>query len=208
MEQGSTEWKLMRAGKVTASRVHTIVAKQKNGSYYAERETYAYELAIEQLTGQPTEIPSNQYMQWGTDHEGQAADEYAKHTFSVIGKVGFIPHPTIFNSGASPDRTIDDDGLLEIKCPTTKTHVNTIRTGEVPKTYFSQIQWQLACMPERTYADFASFDPRMPEKGRLFVKRVERDNLYIAQLEEAVRNFLDNEVAKIVKEIEEAMEKL
>lgn len=207
-EQGTLEWKMERVAKVTASRVHTIVARQKNGSFYADRETYAYELALERLTGEPTPKMVNEFMEWGTRFEPEAANAYATTTFDEIAQIGFVPHPVIRFSGASPDRLVGDDGLAEFKCPSTKTHINTLRSGEVPKTYFSQMQWQMACMPERQWCDFVSYDPRMPEKGRMFIKRVERDNLYIATLEEAVSRFLSEDVEKIIREIEEAMEKL
>jgi len=207
-EQGTEEWKLERCGKVTASRVHTVIAKQKNGTYYADRETYLYELAVEQLTGKPVERLTNSFMDWGTLQEPNARNAYAATTFETISQVGFIPHPRISNSGASPDAVVGEDGLAEFKCPQSKTHINTIRNREVPKQYYTQVQWQMACMPERQYVDFCSYDPRMPEKGQLFIKRVPRDNNYISTLEEAVNHFLEVEVANVIKEINEAIEKI
>jgi putative phage-type endonuclease len=207
-EQGTTEWLMEKVGKVGASKAYTVSAKQKNGSYYADRETYLYEIAVEQLTGRPTERITNQYMDWGTKWEPEARNVYAATTFEEVNQVGFIPHPFILNSGCSPDGVVGNTGLVEFKCPTTKTHVNTIRSGEVPKIYYSQVQWQLACLPEREWVDFASYDPRMPEKGQLFVKRVNRDKTHISMLEEEIKKFLEVDVANVIKEINEAMEKL
>jgi len=82
--------------------------------------------------------------------------------------------------------------------------------GEVPKNYLTQICWQMACLPERKWCYFISFDPRMPEKGQMFVKRVYRKDLqdYIEQLEEEVKRFLREDVDSIVEKIKNIMEKM
>lgn len=206
-EQGSMEWKLERCGKATASKVNTIIERNSKGGFYADRGNYAFELAIEQITGVPTDTMVNMFMQWGTDHEPDARAEYAKQTWENVTQIGFVPHPIIANSGASPDGLVGDDGLIEIKCPQTKTHVGTLLSGKVPEQYQPQIGWQFACLPERQWCDFVSYDPRMPERGRLVIIRVDRDPIYVATLEEQVKNFLEQDVAKIVADIKNAMEK-
>jgi hypothetical protein len=42
----------------------------------------------------------------------------------------------------------------------------------------------------RQWCDFASYDPRLPETMRLFVKRLHRDDVAIAELEAEVAKFL------------------
>lgn len=207
-EQGTLEWKLERCGKASASRINTIVERNSKGGFYADRANYAFELAVEQITGVPTEMVVNQFMMWGTEKEPEAREAYAATTFDNISQVGFLPHPFIANSGASPDGLVGDDGCIEIKCPQTKTHVGTLLSGKVPEQYRAQIGWQLACMPERLWCDFISYDPRMPEQGRLVIIRVNRDDEYIESLEKEVKEFLENDVAKIVNDIKKAMEKL
>jgi len=207
-EQGTLEWKMERVGKATASRINTIIERNAKGGFYADRGNYAFELAVERITGVPTEVIPNAFMQWGTAKEPEAREAYAATTFDEILQVGFIPHPTINDAGASPDGLVGPDGLLEIKCPQTKTHVATILSGKVPDQYLPQIGWQFACMPERNWCDFVSYDPRMPEKGRLKVIRVERDPMYVATLEEQVRRFLEEDVADLVNKINNAMENL
>ena len=207
-EQGTMEWKLERCGKATASRINTIIERNAKGGFYADRANYAFELAIEQITGAPTEMIVNQFMMWGTEKEPFARDAYAATTFDDIKQVGFIPHGTIANAGASPDGLVGDDGLIEIKCPQTKTHVGTLLSRKVPEQYLPQIGWQFACLPERKWCDFVSYDPRMPDQGRLVIIRVERDDVYVATLEEQVKRFLEEDVAKIVNDIKKAMEKL
>jgi putative phage-type endonuclease len=207
-EQGTLEWKLERVGKATASCINTIVERNAKGGFYADRGNYAFQLAVEQITGVPTEIIPNAFMIWGTEKEPEAREAYAATTFDEILQVGFIPHPYIENSGASPDGLVGHDGTLEIKCPQTKTHVATLLSKKVPEQYLPQIAWQFACMPERNWCDFVSYDPRMPEKGRMIVIRVERDPVYVATLEEQVKRFLEEDVGNLVKKIKDAMESL
>lgn len=200
MEQQSAEWFEARLGRVTASRVADVVAKTKSG-YSASRSNYMAELVAERLTGERAEGYTNAAMQWGTDQEPEARIAYEFRTDVSVETVGFIPHPTIDMSGASPDGLVGSDGLVEFKCPNTATHIETLLTGVIPGKYETQMLWQMACT-DRAWCDFASFDPRMPEEMRLFVKRIERDDSRIAELEEEVRTFLfelDTTVRRLVK---------
>jgi predicted phage-related endonuclease len=113
-----------------------------------------------------------------------------------VQEVGFVDHPAIDMTGASPDGLIDADGLLELKCPMTATHIGTLLGQSVPSKYIAQIQWQLACTG-RQWCDFASYDPRLPESMRLFVLRVQRDDAAIAELEAQVTEFLAEVAATV-----------
>lgn len=188
IEQRSAEWYAQRVGKVTASRIADVVAKTKSG-WGASRDNYMADLIAERLTGQPAERYTNAAMQWGTEKEPEAvaAYEFLKDCETV--EVGFIQHPAIEMSGASPDRRISVDGLAEFKCPNTATHIDTILTGSIANKYILQMQWQMAC-DNRQWCDYVSFDPRMPANLQLFVKRVERDNALIDSLEKDVIKFL------------------
>lgn len=198
MEQRSPEWFSARAGKVTASRVADLMARTKSG-YSASRANYMAELICERLTGQPTEKFSNAAMQWGTDTEPQARVAYEFMTDNEVEEVGFIVHGDIPNFGASPDGQVGDEGLIEIKCPTTATHLDTLLTEKVPAKYITQMQVQMACTG-RLWCDFASFDPRLPAEMQLWVTRVERDDEAIKNIESEVVKFLlelDNTVASL-----------
>jgi len=203
MDQRSAEWFDARLGKATASRIADIVAKTKTG-WGASRASYAAQLVAERLTGTPTEMFSNAAMQWGTDTECEAREAYSFRQDADVVEVGFIDHPTIPMSGASPDGLIGEDGLVELKCPQTATHIATLLGRSVPAKYLTQIQWQLACTG-RQWCDFASYDPRLPESMRLFVARVERDDAAIAQLEKDVAEFLA-EVEQTVSELQRLYE--
>ena len=187
MEQGSQEWLFAKCGWVGASRVADIVAKTKSG-VSASRATYMGQLIAERLTGVPTETFKSEAMQFGTDTEAEAVAAYQFEAGVLTAKTGFIPHPKIHMSGASPDRLIGNDGLLEAKCPNTATHIEALLGRSIPGRYVTQMQWQMACT-ERAWCDYVSFDPRMPEPMRLHIQRIRRDAEVISELERAVIEF-------------------
>lgn len=193
--QGSEEWLAARCGKVTASRVSDVIAKTRSG-WGASRGNYMAELIAERLTGKPAEQYTNAAMQWGLDTEPQAKAAYAFCYDAEIREVGLVPHPTIAMSAASPDGIVVPDGLVEVKCPNTATHIETLLGAEIPDKYIVQMQWQMACTGTK-WCDFVSFDPRMPARLQLFVKRIPHDDKRIAELEEAVRGFLSELDAKV-----------
>ena len=195
MEQRTDEWHQARVGKVTASRVADVIAKTKTG-WGASRGNYMAELIAERLTGQPASSFSNAAMQWGTDTEPQARAAYEFFSGIAVSEVGFVDHPKIEKSGASPDGLIGDDGLIEIKCPNTATHLDTVLSEKVPTKYATQMQWQMACTG-REWCDFFSFDPRLPPNLQTFTKRIERDDERIAELEKLVGEFLEELAAKL-----------
>jgi predicted phage-related endonuclease len=123
---------------------------------------------------------------------------YEAHADVLVDEVAMITHPTIEAAGASPDGLVGDVGQLEIKCPNTATHIDTLLSQTVPGKYNTQMQWQMACTG-RQWCDFVSFDPRLPTELQLFVKRVPRDAAYIAMLEEEVKKFLVELDGKITK---------
>ena len=188
IEQGSPEWFAQRCGKATASKIADIIATTKSGPS-ASRKNYLAQLVAERLTGTVAESYTNGAMQWGKDTEAQARDAYAFLKGLDVEPAPFVDHPNIAMSGASPDGFIGSDGLLEIKCPFTATHIDTILTGKIDSKYITQMQWQLACTG-RAFCDFVSYDPRMPEHLAIWVKRVPRDDAMIEELEGAVRAFL------------------
>lgn len=196
VEQGSDEWKALRLGKATASRMADICARTKTG-WGASRANYAAQLVAERLTGNVAESYSNAAMEWGNATEGEARAVYSFFQGVTVETIDFVPHPTIEMSGASPDGYVGTDGLVEIKCPNTATHIDTLLGKSVPEKYILQMQWQMACTA-RQWCDFVSYDPRMPENLRLFVKRVNRDDVLILDLEDKVREFLAEVHAKTV----------
>lgn len=195
--QGSAEWAAARAGKVTASCIDKVIAKIKTGEAAARRD-YRTQLVAEILTGKPQENGYvNDEMRWGVEQEPYAVGAYEIATDCLVDTVGLVLHPTIDRSAASPDRLVGADGLLEIKCPKTATHLQYLMDGQVPKDYVPQMDWQMACTG-RAWCDFVSYDPRLPEKMRLFVKRLPRDEGRIA--------ILENEVLAFLKDVDRMLE--
>lgn len=198
IEQRSSAWFEARLGRVTASRVADVIAKTKSG-YSASRDNYMAQLICERLTGQQGESFTNAAMTWGTETEPLARSAFEAYADVMVEEVGFVPHPSIEMSGASPDGLVGLFGMLEIKCPNTATHIDTLLTQTVLGKYITQMQWQMRCC-ERQWCEFVSFDPRLPQDLQLFVKRVEFDPEYVAMLEKEVIQFLaelDDKVNKL-----------
>lgn len=191
--QGTMEWKKLRAGKVTASRVADVIAKTKTG-YSSSRANYITELVIERF-GVISEGFTNSAMQWGTETEPLARIEYEKRNLVSVEQVDFVNHPVINMTGASPDGLIGSDGLIEIKCPNSTTHFEYVLANEVPEKYKPQMSWQMACTSAK-WCDFISYDPRVPEGLQYFQVRYMRDDEYIKMLEDEVIKFLADVDAK------------
>jgi len=200
IEQGSQDWFAARCGKVTASRVADVIARTKSG-FGASRANYAAQLVAERLTGTVAEAYTNAAMVWGIESEPSARAAYEARTGLTVETVGFVPHPTIAMAGASPDGLVGEEGLVEIKCPNTATHIETLMWQEVPGKYLTQMQFQMACT-DRVWCDFVSFDPRMPPHLQLFVKRIERAKGAIFQIEEDITKFL-SEIDHTVSQLAE-----
>ena len=188
IEQGTPEWHQLPLGKVTASRVADILATTRTGPS-ASRQNYLIELALQRSTGTIEPSYTNAAMEWGTQTEPQARAAYEVETGNFVDQVAFIDHPTIAWFGCSPDGLVGDDGLIEIKCPNSATHWEYFKAKKPPQKYVIQMQTQLA-VTGRKWCDFVSFDPRMPERSQLLVVRVDRDEAFIAELEEKVKQFL------------------
>ena len=187
MEQRTEEWFSARLGKVTASRVADVLAKIKSGES-ASRKNYKMELVVQRLTGKAGESFTNAAMEWGTEQEPFARMAYEAHTGTFVKEEGFVDHPTIEGFGCSPDGIVGD-GLIEIKCPNTANHIETVLDNKAPSKYIPQMQCQMACTGAK-WCDFVSFDPRVPEDLQLFVVRVDRDQEYIDSMEVEVKQFL------------------
>lgn len=200
-EQRSDEWRLVRAGKVTASRITDVLAEIKKGEA-ASRRNYRAEIVSEILTGKPVEEFISKEMQWGIDNEVFARAAYELAQDVSVESVGFTVHPFISRFGASPDGLVNDVGMVEFKCPNTSTHLDYILAGEVPADYQPQMLAQMACAG-REWCDFVSFDPRLPSRFQLFIKRFYRHEGRIREMELKVERFLA-EVDEVLAKLESA----
>lgn len=194
-EQRSDAWFAERLGKVTASRIGDLLARTKTGPS-ASRAAYMGELLAERLTGVRAEKFQSAAMKRGTELEPQARAAYGFLQGVTVEETGFVPHPRIGMAGASPDGFVGDAGLVEIKAPEIHTHVETLLGAEIAKSYRDQMQFQMACTG-RAWCDWVSFCPALPAGMDLFVRRVDRDAAYIAEMESEVVKFLAELDAKV-----------
>ena len=204
MEQGTQEWLQARCGSLGASQINEALATTKSG-WGASRENLKNRIIAERLTGIPAETFKNAAMEWGTAQEDNARKAYEAHTGVFVDEMGIAYHPALKHTHASPDGLVGDDGLIEIKCPNTTTHIETLKAKKAPSKYINQMMWQMRCT-DRKWCDFVSFDPRLPSHLQLFVTRVERDEAYIADLEAKVTEFL-TEVEKEIETLKSEWEK-
>ncbi len=194
--QQTPEWYAARLGKVTASSVHKVLARTKTG-YGADRANYLTQLVLERVTGTKADSYTNAAMQWGIDQEPFARAAYEAAKGLLVDEVGFVQHPTIAMAGASPDGLVGNDGMVEIKCPDSKTALECwLSEDPVESKYFAQMQWQMRCA-DRAWCDYVVFDPRMPIKAQLFIHRVNRNDTWIKVTEMEVEKFLDEVDSKV-----------
>lgn len=190
MKQGTHDWFMARTGRVTASRIADVMNFLKKGDEGAGRKSYKAEIVAEILTGQPVmDGYLSPAMMHGNDYEEVARACYEVSTGIDVDLIGFAVHPTIDRAGASPDGLVGEFGGLELKCPKTETHLRYLLAGEVPDEYQPQMYFGMACTG-REWWDFASYDPRLPEALQLFTKRLHRDPMRIAEIEDGVVKFL------------------
>jgi putative phage-type endonuclease len=187
-EQGSKEWLEMRLGKITASRVKDVISKGRGNAPSKTAESYMIELLAEIITGQSKPVFENDAMRWGTETEPMARDAYkARNDFVNVEQVAFIELNDFV--GVSPDGLIGDDGLLEIKCPTTTTQIKRALSDDYSADYKAQIQMQL-WVSGRKWCDFVSFDPRLDCKAGYLQQRVMRDEEYIEEMKSKCLSFI------------------
>jgi putative phage-type endonuclease len=200
IRQRTPDWEAARLGKATASRIADVIATTRSSGYAASRANYAAQLISERLTGVKGEAFESAAMRWGQEKEAEALEVYAFEEDADVAQVGFLDHPTIAMAGASPDGLVSDDGLVEIKCPLTATHIETLLGQAPPSRYLAQMQWQMA-VTGRAWCDFVSYDPRLPREMRLFIRRIERNDHLIKDLEREVERFL-REIDQVIGKLE------
>jgi len=188
IEQGSEQWHSLRLGKITASRMSDVLSKGRGGTQSKTAETYMIELLCEQLTGEAKPFFENDAMRWGTETEPQARSMYELKSSYYVHEVAFIELNDYV--GVSPDGLIGDDGMLEIKCPTTITQIKRALSDDYSKDYYTQIQCQL-WVAEREWCDFVSFDPRLDIEASYLIQRVKRDEDFIKNMKDKVDVFID-----------------
>jgi hypothetical protein len=193
--QNTAEWFQARVACVTASNIDRAMSflkrasgEKKAGDSSADRDRYILELATELITRVPAEHYVSKPMEIGAQFEGEARTEYWMTTGNEVDETGFVLHPTIDFMGSSPDGLCKGHGL-EIKVPTLYTHMATLRDDVIPADYIPQMQFNMLCceLPEWDFVSYCPPDvyPELPERFRLFVKRLKADPELHRQMEDA-----------------------
>ena len=196
VEQGSEEWHSMRLGKITASRMSDVMSKGRGKAPSKTSETYMIELITEIITGSAKPFFENDAMRWGTETEDQARAMYELNSGNEVKEVAFIEHSD--HIGVSPDGLIGEDGLLEIKCPTSITQIKRALSDSYSADYKAQIQMQL-WVSGREWCDFLSFDPRIDCDASYLLERVYRDEEYIEEMKVKTNSFVENILEQLNK---------
>lgn len=189
MAQRTPEWYAVRAGKVCGSEAEDALGFLKSGKETAARRDLRMLKLSERMTGRPAENGYiNEAMQRGIDCEPHARAAYEAHTGVLVDAVGFIAHDDLA-AGCSPDGLVAPDGMVEIKCPKSATHVRYLRTDGLLDDYQVQVTHGL-WLSERAWCDLVSWDDRLPPPLHLLVRRVWAKDLDLAAHEAQVRQFL------------------
>lgn len=181
--QGTEAWLKLRAGIPTASAFENIITPGGEKTKGERRVRYMHTLLAERIMGKPVLDHVSTWMDRGLATEAEAVSYYEFQRNATTKKIGFVTNDAK-TIGASPDRGVDADGLLEIKVPKEHTHVFYLLKKKPDKTYYPQVQGQL-WITERKWIDTLSYHPSMPEA----LVRTERDDEYIAKLAKAVTEF-------------------
>lgn len=202
--QGSPEWMALRVGKIGGSRISDLLTEGRGGAESLTKRKYKNELIRERLTGRKLDTYKTPAMQRGIDLEPMARAWYEVKYNTFVDQVAIVLHPTIEGGQCSPDGVVEaTNSLIEIKIPNPENHLDNILTGgKQLEQYYDQVQWQLACMPEKEFCDLVSYDPEMPDHLQGFVKRIYRDDEYINNMQNAVIAFL-SEIETIVNNLKE-----
>jgi hypothetical protein len=202
--QGSPEWMALRVGKIGGSRISDLLTEGRGGAESLTKRKYKNELIRERLTGRKLDTYKTPAMQRGIDLEPMARAWYEVKYNTFVDQVAIVLHPFIDGGQCSPDGIVEaTNSLIEIKIPNPENHLDNILTGgKQLEQYYDQVQWQLACMPEKEFCDLVSYDPEMPDHLQGFVKRIYRDDEYINNMQNAVIAFL-SEIETIVINLKE-----
>lgn len=198
-EQRSPEWFRARAGRLTSSDAAKLFMEgKKKGEESYQRRDLRIRLALERMTGEPDDDDTYKTpaMQRGIELEAAARRAYEAATGMLAQQVGFLAHNTHM-AGTSLDAYADDfEGVIEMKCPKSSTHIGYMRAKQIPPEYLAQIRHHV-WVTGAQWADFVSYDDRLPEGGRLVVYRVTREQLDIPGYQTAALAFLAEVEAEI-----------
>lgn len=203
VEQRSPQWDLLRSPLLTSTGACCIWSGwdvkegRKKGSESTQRRDLRLSLCCARLTGQPQEEPFTRpsYMERGIEKETEAFDAYEAFSGRLVRRIGFVSRDDLA-IGCSPDGLIGNiEGGCELKCPKTATHLGYIRDAQqygplwFPEDYIPQLRHHLY-VTGADWWDFVSYDDRLPDGLRLFVRRMSREQALLPAYDVELRKFL------------------
>lgn len=185
--QYSPEWWEIRDLKMTASHAAEI------GNMGAGLITYIDEIAATHFSGQSDNF-SNKFTEYGLITEPIAGMIYSFETGQTTETVGFVVQDEYV--GCSPDLLVGDSGLCEIKCLGEKNHFQILKTGQFPKKYVWQAQYQMMIC-QREWCDLVCYNPNF-QKYLIIHRQYPDENMVkkLKQGEEKGKELLKNLIEK------------
>ena len=195
IEPYSPEWFILRQGCFTASEIWKLLTEPRSKKDFLSKtaETYILEKVWEKLTGQTKQGIDNFSTQWGIEHEPIAKRWYVKLTGNFLNGSVMMFHEQFENFSSTPDDQVNEDGLLEIKCPATgSNHLRHcfITTDEYFKANHPEYYWQCVAQMavfKKSWCDFVSFDPRIDSDLGMFIYRLNYNQSEVELLLTAVK---------------------
>jgi hypothetical protein len=196
IEQGSTEWQILRSGKVTASCLDNLLTPKFEIRTGQMPKTYLNQVLSEVWIGGP--LPAVEGI-WDLE-QGTLLESYARPAFELetglkVEQAAFIEADDNF-FGASPDGIINGDTGVELKCPHLETHIGYILAGKLPEKYACQVHGSMYASGFKSWY-FCSFRRNFPP----LVLKIERDEEIQSKIAEALSEFrsnFDSAMAKLI----------
>lgn len=188
IEQGSYEWHCLRHGKVTGTRVGAALGSPK------VQQTLLHELVAERMTEPQISENGSAAMERGKELEPLARKAVIDATGIPFTETGMLLSDALPDFGLSPDAVLIEGGEvvggLEIKCPTSKKHVEYLIAGGIPKEYGPQVRAPFILSDSVQWWYFASFDDRNYESPLYLYRLARRDIEGIDKDRAALQEFL------------------
>lgn len=191
IDQRSPDWYSVRLGRLSGSHAAEMLTTRKDGKEAAGRRNLRVQLALERLIKRSLDNEGyrSAAMLQGIEREVDATGLYEALTGRVIWPVGYVSHDSLM-AGCSPDGVVGDwAGIVEVKSPIPATHLDYLKSGQIPTDYLRQVQHNL-WITGAQWCDWLSYNPDFPEPLQVKLVRVERDDIQMKSYELLVRQFL------------------
>lgn len=188
-------WLEQRKGKFTASEFYRLMGFEDKDTFPDGAMTYVTEKVLEIVTTNESKQLSTRSVEWGKETEIEAVEKFVEQYGLEVYNYGDNQQYVELTKdvGCTPDGLIGKDFGIETKCPDSKTHLYYLENLTIEnfkkecKNYYWQIQGSMYITGRKAWF-FISYDPRFKKDDkRLFVLRIERNEIDIAKLEKRLK---------------------